>query len=59
MENKSVQRSVGPNKVHEKPKHFKKSIIKLLRIQQKIKTILYNGNNIWSYELNLCNNWTK
>lgn len=27
-----VQRNVGPNRVHEKPKNFKKSIVKLLRI---------------------------
>jgi len=27
---KSVQRNVGPGRVHEKPKNFKKSIIKLL-----------------------------
>lgn len=27
-----VQRNVGPNKVNEKPKNFKKSIMKLLRI---------------------------
>lgn len=32
MENKNVQRNVGPNKVHEKPKNFKKSIMKLLRL---------------------------
>jgi hypothetical protein len=31
-ERKTVQRNVGPNRVHEKPKNFKKSIIKLLRI---------------------------
>lgn len=33
MENKRhVQRNVGPNRVHEKPKNFKKAIMQLLRI---------------------------
>lgn len=27
-----VRRNVGPNRVHEKPKNFKKSIVKLLRV---------------------------
>jgi len=27
-----VQRNVGPNRVFEKPKNFRKSIIKLLRL---------------------------
>lgn len=43
----NVQRNVGPNRVHEKPKNFKKSIMKLLRISKKSKTILYNCDNTW------------
>ena len=31
-EKRHVQRTVGANRVHEKPKNFKKSIIKLLRL---------------------------
>ncbi len=31
-ENGHVQRNVGPNRVPEKPKDFKKSIMKLLRV---------------------------
>lgn len=31
-EKKHVQRNVGPNRVYEKPKNFKKSIVKLLRL---------------------------
>ncbi len=31
-EKKHVQRNVGPNRVYEKPKNFKKSIMKLLRL---------------------------
>lgn len=30
-ENVHVRRNVGPNRIHEKPKNFKKSIMKLLR----------------------------
>ena len=36
-ERKSVQRNVGPNRVHEKPKNFKKSIMKLLGYYKKLK----------------------
>lgn len=33
---KHVQRNVGPNRVHEKPKNFKQSIIKLLTYDKKL-----------------------
>ncbi len=58
-EKRSVQRNVGPNKIQEKPKNFRKSIFKLLRIQQKAKNFLYNSNNIWNSKFSMCNNWTK
>lgn len=34
---KHVRRNVGPNRVHEKPKNFKKSIIKLLSYNKKLR----------------------
>lgn len=34
---KHVQRNVGPNRVQEKPKNFKKSIMKLLGFNKKLK----------------------
>ncbi len=46
---KHVQRNVGPNKVHEKPKDFKKSMKKLLMWDKKllpfyILAIIFDGN---------------
>ena len=32
-----IKRNVGPNKVHEKPKNFKKAIFELLSYDKKLK----------------------
>ena len=48
-EKRTFQRNVGPNRVHEKPKNNKKSMVKLLRTQQKVTTFLYYSNNVTIY----------
>ena len=48
-----VQRNVGPNKIHEKPKDFKKSIQKLLKYDKKL-TVFYIIASILAIASSIC-----